>query len=171
MSAKANNKRQAARLRRLLQRAPDEITKEVKEALVEAAERVREDAIKRAPYPELKRALADKQAIGIQSNGFKVVMGFRTKTQLKRSKIGYEPAWVEYGTKPHSLKRRDNSVKVKKRKVKGSGTGGRTGSGGQHPGTPAQPFMTPAAEMNRKENRRRVGEAINNAVKKMVRNG
>jgi hypothetical protein len=169
MSAKAHNKRQAAKLRRLLQRAPEEITREVKEALVEAAQTVQADAIKRAPYPELKRGLADKQAIGVQSNGFKVVMGFRTKSQLKRNDIDYEPAWVEYGTKPHSLKRRDNTVSVKKRK--GSGTGRRVGGGGFHPGTPAQPFMTPAAEINRKENRRRVGEAINTAVKKMVRNG
>ncbi|KKJ75444.1 hypothetical protein WH95_18560 [Kiloniella litopenaei] len=161
MSAKAHNRRQAAKLRRLLQRAPEEITKEVKEALVEAAQTVQADAIKRAPYPELKRALADKQAIGIQSNGFKVVMGFRTKSQLKRNDVDYEPAWVEYGTKPHSLKRR-SFVKGKQIRV---------GSGGQHPGTPARPFMTPAAEINRKENRRRVGDAVNKAVKRMVRNG
>ncbi|WP_085908282.1 hypothetical protein [Kiloniella majae] len=169
MSAKANNRRQAARFRRLLQRAPEEITKEVKGEMLEAAYAVQFSAIKYAPYPELKRALADKQAIGIQSNGFKVVMGFRTKSQLKRNDVDYEPAWVEYGTKPHSLKRRDNTISVKKRK--GSGTGRRVGSGGFHPGTPASPFMTPAAEINRKENRRRVGDAVNKAVKRMVRNG
>ena len=165
MTAKArqHNKREAARVRRFLQRAPGDIADGVKDALLESAETVRADAIKLADSVRVKQALADPRAIGVTSNGFRVEFGIRTKPQKKFAWFAH---FLEWGTRPHSLK------KGSRRGGHGRGADRLAGqSGGWHPGSPAKPFMTPAAEMNRAANRRTVKATFKAAVRKALRHG
>lgn len=146
------NKSEGRRMRLLLQRAPEEITKPLKAVFLESAQAVQFDAIRLCASNELKALLVSPRAIGVKSNGFKVEFGFRTKQMRTR---GWFAHFLEFGTKPHSLARGKKD----------------SGAAGWHPGMAAQPFMQPAADMNRRENRKRVQQAMNIAVKRMVRRG
>ena len=161
--ARRNNRRQAAKLRRTLQRAPEEITKELKEAFLEASQVVQFDAISFARSDRVKQALADPKAIGVTSGGFKVSFGLRVRRQKK---LAFMAHWEEWGTRPHSLKT-------------GSRSGGRgrsekrleEQSGGWHPGMHARPFLTPAAMKNRAANRRIVHARVRKAIKRSLGHG
>jgi len=85
-------------LRRTLQKLPDEITKDVKLALKEAAEVVHADTLQNIPVAsgELVRSLHKAK----RSNGFVWRVGWWKKGNLKKWRQGgWRALFIEYGTK------------------------------------------------------------------------
>ena len=155
VSAKQHNRRQATKMRRFFQRAPGDIAEEIKEVLLESAQAVQFDAIRLAKSHRVQQALAHPSAIAVGSNGLKVEFGMRTKGQKR---IAFFAHFLEFGTRPHYNLKGHNTRKKKRRGVI------IPGGSGWHPGMPAQPFLVPAIEMNREENRRRRDKAVRHAM-------
>lgn len=143
----------ANRLRRKLQRIGPEVSRGVKQSLLDGAEMMRRTALDLAPpFRRLRKVLAEPRAIGKKSGGFKVEFGIRTKRQKRDAFYAH---WWEFGTKGFSgtaPKRARSSKKRPYRLVV----------------PPIRPwhFLTGALEVNRRPFRRRRERAVNLALRR-----
>lgn len=143
-------------LRRVLRRLPIEVTSELRETIEFGANMILRDARARLAQRSKRtsRALAVKMSRDRLSARIGII-GARAK------KLAYMARWIEFGVKPHSLK-------------KGSRTGGKGRSalrlasqkGGWHPGVPAAPYLFPAYEANKQKLIRLVGASIDRTLRR-----
>lgn len=144
--------RQSAKLAKRLAAIPAEIVAQLRPALVQAADDLADVA--RALVPEDEGDLKASIAItppGAMTPAYAEGGGSRVAAANQALvTVGNPQArhghLVEFGTDPHS-------------------NGGQF-AGSQHPGTEARPFLLPAARLTQDRNKRRIGRAVAQAIRK-----
>lgn len=125
--ARRSRVRGARRIQRVLRLLPDEIAKDLRGAVKEAADLVHDDALPNIPepgsHPYATGRLKASFRVTLSRNGLKVKIGPRR--DAPHANI------VEHGAAPHQIAMPDGRVI-------------------DHPGAPAQPFLWPAFERNRR---------------------
>lgn len=144
---------QAARLARRLERIPAEIIRHVQPALIQCADRTAQVARSLTPVEE--GDLAASIAVtppGGTTPAYAEGGGRRTAKANQALVTAGGPGvrhghLMEFGTEPH--------------------VNGGLFAGTQHPGTEPQPFILPAARLTEDQNRRRIGRAVAQAIRKV----
>lgn len=143
-------------LRRVLRRLPADVTSELRETIEFGANMILRDARARLAQRSKRTSRALVVKMGRDRLSAKVgIIGARAKKQA------YMARWIEFGTKPHSLK-------------KGSRSGGKGRSaqrlasqkGGWHPGVPPHPFLFPAYEANKQKLIRLIGASVDRTLRR-----
>jgi HK97 gp10 family phage protein len=147
------------RLRRLLNRIPDEVTAEVKKEIDDGAELVKFEMLKRVPVRD--GTLAASIEIWSGKDGLVKMIGPGAKTRRAKLQAFYAK-WVEFGTRPHSLSRGSRLAQPKRNRR------GKNAGGAQHPGTKPRPFIHPAFVAAKSKFRPRINAAIDRALKRVA---
>lgn len=145
------------KLRRILKRLPDEAAEPIKTEIRRAGQTLLFEM--GARVPRHTGLLARSLRYLITARGFLLRAGV---IGAKARRLAFYARWVEFGTKPHSLKRVARVARQGRRAVLQS-------SGPQHPGTRPQPFVLPAYRAQKAEIVARIGAAIRQALQKVAR--
>lgn len=155
------------KLRRLLQRAPEEITAENKKVIAEEAAGLAADMASNLVAIGGVRTgeLLDSVDFRIGAKGLSATVGPGAKMGKERRGLVQAVArWLEFGTAPHALGQGDTRANKAQRKKERFTLGA-----AQHPGTPARPWLIPAWIARREPMRRRLREATRKALAKLAR--
>ena len=145
----------------VLRRLPATVQQEVATGIDRSIRRVQRTPIMLVPKrtSNLAKVLAAKAAIGKRKKGLEAEFGFRTKRLAKK---GWYAHFVEYGTKGYTpgqarfsgFGKRGPRYRIVRKPV---------------PARPAQPFLRPALEMNRRGHTIEMRESLRRAVRKARR--
>lgn len=142
--------RNVSQLQHKLRALPEEVHDAVVEAVQEEGVRIRDQARENAPMDEgdLRRSIRKRRL----ERGLDARVGTRL----------YYAKFIEFGTKSHLIRPKDPGSVL---------AGGEFGpvKFARHPGTPARPFLQPAAEASRKEFPGRLARKVNEATSKVAR--
>lgn len=156
------------RLKQRIAALPEETRKEIQSALLKSGNEIADAARRFVP----KRSGALRDSIGVtlgdhapeNANVRGVSAGggghdLAVTIHAGNAKAFYA-AWVEFGTKPHSVARGGGT--------KGGQKKARAGGGIPHPGAAPSPFFFPAYRLNKKRAKSRIARAIGKAARKVA---
>lgn len=143
--------------------------KQLAEAQMESAQELAERIRDRAPVGDTGEYKASIKAARVADMPGKRQVGQKNKTKDPNAAgiyADYRWRWIEFGTRAHTIKGKNGGNLVFTTK---DGKSISTRSV-QHPGSPAQPHIFPTYRAFRKRIRRNMANAVNRAVKEVVRN-
>ena len=144
-----------ARLRRFLREFPNDVREPIRQALTEVSNAMLQSAKSRVSVDT--GTLRDALTAKVDSQGLRAEVGIRGKRAQRKA---FHGVFVEFGTRPHSLKKGSRSKKGRSAERLANQ------SGGMHPGMPARPFLHPAFEENKKDGLAKVRAAVQEAIRR-----
>jgi HK97 gp10 family phage protein len=162
------------RLARKLRRIPDEVRRELKEAIRQGAEDMTRLAKRLAPVDDgdLQMSITyrwgNEEKIKYASLQFGAAGRGKGDAELTaivsagNTKVRYAHL-VEFGAKPHTIKPKSSQGSLA---INGNWLA--PGQSVQHPGQAAQPFFFPAYRATRKSAKARISRAVTKAAKKVA---